>query len=631
MADTLARWLDRLTYLTLPLWVLGTIFWMPRFLDDPFKIGAETFAVAMAWVVAAVGLGAETLRGGTPGAAAWGLWPWRVAAAFVVWVALSTLWAPHPALHARFALTVLAYVFAAQAVWDWIKHAPRERVGYTVGVIAALVSIESVLGLMQQAKYPFVEVFRGKVPVGGVLEGAVLALGAPSGVATPMGSLGNQNYLAELLALCVPVVLGFAISARQRFWQGVGVLVALVGFVVMVACGTRAAALGLSVGAVVSLVYFGGFREGFTRVREAGPKLWALLAVVAVGTLFTAAKLGGAFFDKVHRLVAGNDGNILSRLGNWDVGVKMLWERPLQGHGLGGWKVDSVVHMLKQHPEGLSINLAGARFHQMHSDPLQLFVELGFIGGGLMVLGMALWAHRLRGDASWTLPQKIGLVCGMVALTVSSAFGFPFHVAQTALAAVVVVAVGLVCLTPSATGPAPSPLPLGARLPVGLAVFGLVAGLGFLSFQRGMGPVSAASEYHYLAEHVQKEGQRAAGIEVLFGAAVRHDPFKPQHVFGQMGVLAKKGDYAGAVKVYEAHANEGLGSDSMLIYGKSLSELGRTEEAKKVLHEVLLSYPPEMRNHALAARYLAAIGGTNPRQAEFDAWVKSQAGQPAQP
>lgn len=621
--DFVIRWLDRAMYLALPAWVLGTVFYIPRFLDDPFKIGAETFAVACAWLVAAVGLGAEALRGRPLGTGVYQSWAWRVGAAFVLWVALSTLWAPHQALHARFALTVFAYVFAAQGVLSWMQEKPAQRVPYAAGTLGLLVLVEGVLGLLQQAKYPIVETFRGKVPVGSVLEGTVLALGAPSGPGIPMGSLGNQNYLGELLSLCVPVVLGYAIAARNGVARWLGVGVAILGFVVMIACSTRSAFLGTLIGAVVAFVSLGAGRSIAGLLRTGGARVWVGAGLAGVVTAGLVVRYGGPLVDKLLRLTTGEDANVLSRLANWRVAVDMFAERPLVGVGLGGWKVDSVPHMLSVNPEGLSIYHAGARFHQLHNDPFQLFVELGLIGGALVVVGTYFWMRRVQGDESLSTAQKAGLMMGITAFAISSAFGFPFHIAQNAQAGVLVLAMGLVTL--KALPPAPAVVPVQGRFAYTGAVLLGVAALGHFAFHHGMAPVYAASEYNYLAKNVQKKGGRTQGVDILFGASVRLDPFKPQHVFGQLSALARKRNFPKIIEVYEIHRKEGLGSDSMLIYGKALVEVGRVEDAKRVLRDVLLSYPPEMRNHALADRYIREIGGVNPRQAEFDAWRKAEA------
>lgn len=621
--DKLVVWLERVMYLALPTWVLGTVFYIPRFLDDPFKIGAETFAVAFAWLVAAIGLGAEALRGRPLGTGVYQTWAWRMGAAFVAWVALSTLWAPHQALHARFALTVFAYIFAAQAVLSWMQENPSRRVPFAAATLGALVLVEGLLGLLQQAKYPIVETFRGKVPVGSVLEGTVLALGAPSGPGIPMGSLGNQNYLGELLCLCVPVVLGYSLAARNAFLGMAGVGVSILGLVVMVACSTRSAFLGTLIGLGVALFTLGGIPSLLQRVREGGARAWAGMAVAGGVTVGLLLKYGAPLVAKLNRLTTGEDENVLSRLANWRVAVDMFNERPVTGVGLGGWKVDSVPHMLALNPEGLSIHHAGARFHQLHNDPFQLFVELGLVGGGLVLIGTFFWMRRLRADGSLRTAHKVGLICGITAFAVSSAFGFPFHIAQNAQAGVLVLAMGLVTWRTFAP---PAPLiPLGVRYSYTGAVILGIAALGHFAFHHGMAPVYAASEYNFLAKNVQKNSARVQGVDILFGAAVRLDPFKPQHVFGQLSALARKRDFAKIIEVYEINKNEGLGSDAMLIYGKALIEVGRIDDAKRVVRDVLLSYPPQMRNHELADRYMKALGGVNPRQGELDAWRKTQA------
>jgi hypothetical protein len=412
------------------------------------------------------------------------------------------------------------------------------------------------------------------------------------------------------------------VGARNGVARWSGIAIALLGLVVMIACSTRSAFIGTLVGAGVALFSLGGARIVLARLRAGGTQAWIGAGFVGVLALGLVLRFGGPLLEKLSRFTTGEDANVLSRAANWRVALDMLLERPLVGAGLGGWKVDSVPHMLTVNPEGLSVYHAGARFHQLHNDPFQLFVELGLIGGALVVVGTYLWMRRLRGDESLRLSQRAGLIWGITAFAISSAFGFPFHIAQNAQAGVLVLAMGLV--TWKALTPAPAVVPVQGRFAYTGAVLLGVAALGHFAFHHGMEPVYAASEYHYLAKNIQKNTGRNQGVDILFGASVRLDPFKPQHVFGQLSALARKREFSKIIEIYEIHQKEGLGSDSMLIYGKALVEVGRIEDAKRVLKDVLLSYPPEMRNHGLADRYIKEIGGVNPRQAEFDAWRKAE-------
>jgi O-antigen ligase len=446
----------------------------------------------------------------------------------------------------------------------------------------------------------------------------MLALGAPSRMAIPMGSFGNQNYLAECLALTVPVVLGFSLVQERPVRRRVGIGISAFGLAILLACSTRAATLGLLVGGVVAVGATGAGAALLTWLRPRDTRGWVTRGVALVVLLLAGSVFGANLYAKTKAGLTSMDANTASRLGNWQIGLHMLTERPVTGAGLGGWKVGSVDAMHRAHPEGLSEALAVARFHQMHSDPLQAFVELGVVGGGLAAAATFAWVRRVRRA---TLPRaaRVGLIWGLTAVLVSSAFGFPFHVAMSALAVLVALAVGLAPDEPSpANGEAPP-----SWLPAYAAVVALViGGLGATGYARGMWPAYMASHLQHLAEHTEKRVPLGPTHGILYGAALRVDPFKPTHLFARLNTLIKQGRFQEAAQVFEAHRAEGPGSDAMLLYARSLEEVKRLDEARAVYRRVCLSYPPSMRNHQLAARHLAALGGTNPRQAELDAVMK---------
>jgi hypothetical protein len=617
VVQRVADGLDRAFGPLLAFALIGTVFALPRFLDDPFKIGAEAFAVAMAWVLATVGLTTQALRGEGLAGPISREPAWWLLAAFGGWVALSTLWAPHPALHVRFGLTVAAYLLAGHATLAWLARDPGPRRLQAVGLLAVLTAVQSLFGILQWAKVPIAGLAK-LGPVGSLWEGITLALGAPSRMAIPMGSFGNQNYLAECLALTLPVVLGFSLTRGRSATRWLGLGISAVGFVVLLGCSTRAAIIGLVLGSGAAVLASGAASTLLARLRPSDARGWVTRGVVVLALVAAGVAFGGPLFAKFARL-GHEDANADSRLGNWQVGLHMLMERPVTGVGLGGWKVGSVDAMHRAYPEGLSEALAGARFHQMHSDPLQAFVELGLVGGGLVAAAGLAWGLRVRRSAL-PVPARVGLVWGVSALAVASAFGFPLHVAMSALAVLVAVAVGLAPDEPAA--PAARGEPVSWLPAYALAVAVVVGGLGLTAYARGMWPAYMASHLQHLAEHTEKRVPLGPTHGILYGAALRVDPFKPTHLFARLNTLIKQGRFQEAAQVFEAHRAEGPGSDAMLLYARSLEELKRLDEARAVYRRVCLSYPPSMRNHQLAARHLAALGGTNPRQAELDAVMK---------
>lgn len=116
--------------------------------------------------------------------------------------------------------------------------------------------------------------------------------------------------------------------------------------------------------------------------------------------------------------------------------LPIITSSPLWGVGLGNWAATF--------PRQMNMDLAGLDPEYLHSDPLQLLIEVGVIGALpilLLVLGVGRAILRsviMEGDSSVAV---LGLSCGLFALVLASAFDFPFR--MSAILSLVAVSLAL--------------------------------------------------------------------------------------------------------------------------------------------------------------------------------------------
>ena len=599
-----ARALDGLTPALLAVTLLAPVFIIPVQLDDPSRVMSEVLIVAGCWLLITCIGTARALRGQTFLGGGRGSISRRLLAAVGLWTALSVTWGLQPAAQWSYVLTVLSYLLAAQSVLGWLEGGEGRR-RLLVALLASVMAIEVAVGLAQVGKVNFAK-WQAGVASGGLLDGWLGTVGTRARLGIPKGTLGNQNYLAELLAVLVPLMVGAAFSARHLVLRLGAALLALLGFGVVIWAATRAALLGLVVGAVLALATTGTWRALRPSAWWGEPRRRAAVLVTVIAVLGLGAFAGARLSEKLGNLQRG-DSSLLSRLDNWQAGASAWADRPLQGYGPGGWKLVGVDRLVEINPDGLSTDSSQSRLYQLHNEPLQALVELGLVGILLLLGALIFWLREVARNESLTQAMRFGVSWGVLAVVVAGCFGFPFHIPLTAFAILMVVALGL------ARGPspeeAPAPLvPEARRWAYAIAVLLLSGLVGWGVMVRGPMPMHDASYYHYLGAVSERKNEDAKGIEVVYALAARLDRFKAEHVVEQLGELYGQKRYQEMLTVYDANADQGLGMDALLFRGVALFRLDRKDEAIAALRKVEAYYGPRDRNDRLARRYLKALG-----------------------
>ncbi|MFH2009949.1 MAG: tetratricopeptide repeat protein [bacterium] len=185
------------------------------------------------------------------------------------------------------------------------------------------------------------------------------------------GSVGNTNHLAAYLAATVPASLWLALRTGARLpliWRAltaVGVALPAVSAVVLTGC--RSALLALTAGLIAAVVLSWRRR----RSRRAG--LVVLCAVAGV-VLWVGV------------LSAGSTSSLRGRIYLARIAAELLGDRVVTGHGVGGFALrfpDAQAAHLAVHPE---VRALWTNARTAHCEPLQALVELGLVGGVLLLL-----------------------------------------------------------------------------------------------------------------------------------------------------------------------------------------------------------------------------------------------------
>lgn len=178
----------------------------------------------------------------------------------------------------------------------------------------------------------------------------------------------NANSLAAFLNLGFFCSVGWMLAGRDRLQSNLALLLAALIFGGIVATGSRGALFAMIPVMVIFLIV----------MRDAASQHWKCLGLLSIlcGGLFALSSYGAvdndALINRVTDTVAANLDDVSSnRFILWEATFKMIKEHGIFGTGIGTYFL--------YFPEfRLSDDVWGAYY--AHNDPLQYWVELGFLG-----------------------------------------------------------------------------------------------------------------------------------------------------------------------------------------------------------------------------------------------------------
>jgi O-antigen ligase len=298
-------------------------------------------------------------------------------AVFLVWCLAAASWAPRPAASLRdygeFAGTLLGGLVLIAV---WAPRAPR--------LIWPLLAASMLVGLAGTAY----ELWTGT------------ALRRQFGFRTG-GFIFNRGLVTTVLLL-MPVALWFWLSGRRVFAL---VLIALTAGVAL-SSESGAAALGVVVaGAAVAgilLLPRLGWMLG-------GALVAALLVIAPVAGPLAERLLGQGFYETMPT------GHARERVLIWLAFHEVVTDKPLAGHGFAA--APSLSGLVIGEGERARA-LAAQRASHTHNAPLQIAVELGLIGGTMVLMLCLLILRQIR--AVGTPRASVGFAAFMVVFAIAS-------------------------------------------------------------------------------------------------------------------------------------------------------------------------------------------------------------------
>lgn len=290
-------------------------------------------------------------------------------------------------------------------------------------------------------------------------------------------------------------------------------VVALLGMAALVATQTRGAWIGLLGGGLLLAVIL--LLKGWHLLARMKPATWAIVLAVLLagggGLAWKGDAIGlGRAIQKLQS--AGTDGTSQQRINAWKVALTMAQDAPLMGQGLGSYKVLYFQFLGKTFAGQPVPELMHHRYVQAHNDFVQAAGETGW-PGLLIILGiLGAWCWRLVRDSlrldTFTREDRVlvwGGVVGLVSISGSAVFGFPFHLAAVSTLLLVVAALAHGIWSARTQVSAPVPLRLEDELttfartllaPAGVAILSAVLASMFLRVYWADHHVKSAQELY---------------------------------------------------------------------------------------------------------------------------------------
>lgn len=574
---------------------LGACLYLPLDIAAPFKAPGEFVITTLAWgfiVSAAVG---RVLSGRSPLRLSD---PTRLTAmCLVAWLIASSLLALQPASAWRFAATAVTYLLLGLSVADWLgAHPARRRV--VIGVVSAIAVFEVSIGALQAWRAPIrswtslVEFLPASPLKRGVHDFFHIA-GAAVMEGLPVGTLGNINYLAELLVLTVPVLLALA---WRGGWlrRGLAIVVTGVAMVLLVRASARAALAGLVLALPLVVLLF-------TSRHPWHPRQWPRgYQAIALALSLSISSLGLYFAWPAVSHVVSHEPALTARLAYWQAVWPVWLAHPVQGIGLGGFQLRGVTALQAAFPRGVPTAAADQRLMQLHNEPFQILLELGLVGLGLAMALAVAWLRAVLRNPTLSPSLRFGLLWGFFAIALAAGTGFPLHIPLTGLVFTLMLAIGLSGAVPEA-----APQPAQRRWPA-VAVLVALSLSGWLVIAHSAWPEYQAHRLEYEAGQYRKQ-LNWPRAEATLAEADRLARFKGRLRWFELQVLVKQAKYEQAIALYESSANTGLGVDSEFWLARALEGAGRSDEAAASYRRIKDFYAPGSNFSVLAQRGLERL------------------------
>lgn len=319
---------------------------------------------------------------------------------YLLWIAVSAVWAANKFEALEAILFQAALACAAFAAINNIRN-----VRIFMAAMAASGSIVSVCGILQYCGIDFT--------------------GQQS---TPLAStLGNINFTGEYLAMVIPMSVVMIFSPGKKLSKAVYSAISILMLTHLLLTKARGAWLGLATAGLIML-FTSPVKKQLLRF------LLCILIFMSAALYIIHISSDGREISAIKKeVVSGIDPRqetILFRLLAWKSTFKMIEKNPAIGVGAGNFKITYPVY---RSPEEWHVSGIGTRVEMAHNDYLQIASELGLIGLGIFIWMLTVLFRVLKILLRTRSILAAGLLGGLVSLTVSAVFEFPFYNPATSL------------------------------------------------------------------------------------------------------------------------------------------------------------------------------------------------------
>lgn len=407
------------------------------------------------------------------------------------------------------------------------------------------------------------------------------------------GTLGNPDFVATFLAVAVSSAVGLILSASEPRWRGLWISGSVLTGVAILLTGSRGGWIASAVGVCV-IAFFGMQRRQI------------LVAVAVVGVVACALGAG----ERLNSRTPAE--SLRGRILIWQVALDGGAARSALGGGPGTFAYEYPMRLGRFFAvpgrEGL-LRFADAERHAQN-DYVETWQEAGWLGLASLLVLLGCWfalaIRRFRTSEAGAKMAVSVAIASVASLCVASLFDFPMHRAETWALLWLFMAV---------------PLALPVLLQVPQRRTGWLRCLGamllmLIGCRLAFAPMAASYDIAK-GEAEEDRGQLESAL-VDYRTALRWEASSADANFDLVRVVAKVGDYSGALaqsKVAARYVNE---PELSILRSRILQNAGQNREALNEVESAIRIFPYSVDLREEAASYSAFEGISAPNSAVVD-------------
>ncbi|MCK5385891.1 MAG: O-antigen ligase family protein [Gammaproteobacteria bacterium] len=252
----------------------------------------------------------------------------------------------------------------------------------------------------------------------------------------PASTFTNPNIATTYIDLITPLAFVFIFIAKNKTYKSLATISSISCLSFLLLSHSRGSWLAL-IFVIIGLLFLINKNPNFKNtlyLQLAQHKSYLIIAIFIPFLLFFIPSTVSDLPVKNSQVAF--DGSIKIRLHAYINSMSMLKDQPVTGTGYGGFKTGFRNYMFEAVP--LSPVTEDKIYARLHNDLLQVFVELGFLGGLLfiyiyIVLLQACWLTIKKAKDSKIIFMMSGLFLAIIATGIHSSVDFPFHKPTSAL------------------------------------------------------------------------------------------------------------------------------------------------------------------------------------------------------